>query len=276
MELEYIYALQNKSMGTHHIKIGRTTRKPEFRAKELYHGASGVPEPFDVAFACQVSNCKEAEKKIHERLKAYRSNQDREFFIITIEVARSVIFSVCRQINESSGHLVDNPVVIDSRELDESDQFSDDSESDHLPGVHWFKSLDDLLKVLPSPPGISSLSDEQKQRIEVISAIFSNVYLRKAEDWTKDFSRDMNPEIEISVWENIAKAFLKIDQVKYLSDDHKKEAFYLLLMRSMMPVSKVLEGYKLLTLSKKAAKEILRGYEARPVMMVIGHHPLLR
>ncbi|GAB4184557.1 MAG: hypothetical protein Fur006_22140 [Coleofasciculaceae cyanobacterium] len=271
MEFGYIYALQNKSLGVHHIKIGRTMRKPELRAKELY--ASGVPEPFDVAFACQVADCVVAEKKIHERLKAYRSNQDREFFIITIEVARSVIFNVCRQINDSSGYLVENPVVIDSRELDESDQFSDDSGSENLSGVHWFKSLDDLLKLRLSPPGISSLTDEQKQRIEVISAIFENVYSKNAEDWAKDFSRDINPEIEISVWENIAKAFLKIDQVKYLSDEQKKEAFYLLLMRSMMSVSKVLEGYKLSTLSKRAVKEILRGYEARPVMMVVGHHP---
>lgn len=277
MEFEYIYALQNKCFGAHHIKIGRTTRKPVLRANELYRGVSGVPEPFDVAFACQVTNCKEAEKKIHESLKAYRSNKDREFFIIPIDVANSVIFRVCQQINESSGCLVDNPVVIDSRKLDELDQFSDDSETENLPGVHWFKSWDEFfLNVLPSPPGRSSLSDEQKHRIEIISAIFSNVYPKKAEDWNEGFSRDMNPEIEISVWENIAKAFLKIDQVKYLSDNQKKEAFDLLLMRSMMSVSKVLEGYKLSTLSKRAAKEILRGYEARPVMMAFDHHPLLR
>jgi hypothetical protein len=276
MEFEYIYALQNKSFGVHHIKIGRTTRKPVLRAKELYSGASGVPEPFDVAFACQVTDCVVAEKKIHERLKAYRSNKDREFFIIPIEVAKRVIFSVCWQINESSGYFVENPVVINNQELDESDHFLDDSRTENLPGVRWFKSLDDLLKVLPYPPGTSLLSDEQKQRIEVISAIFLSVYPKNAQDWNKDFSRDINPEIEISVWENIAKAFLKIDQVKYLSDEQKKEALFILLMRSMMSASKVLEGEKLSTLSKRAAKEILRGYEAKPVMMVISHHPLLR
>ncbi len=275
MEFEYIYALQNKCFGAHHIKIGRTTRKPVLRANELYRGVSGVPEPFDVAFACQVTNCKKAEKKIHESLKAYRSNKNREFFIITIDVAKRVIFSVCRQINELSGYFGENLVVIDSRELDESDQFSDDSESENLPGVHWL-SFDDLLNVSLSPPGISSLTDEQKQRVEVISAIFENVYSDNTEDWAKDFSRDINPEVEISVWENIAKAFLKIDQVKYLSDDQKEEAFGLLLMRSMMSVSKVIEGYKVSTLSKRAAKEILRGYEARPVMIRIDPHPLLR
>jgi hypothetical protein len=72
MKAEYIYALQNKSFGVHHIKIDRTTRKPDLRAREMYHRASGVPEPFDIAFVCQVADCVVAEKKIHERLKAYR------------------------------------------------------------------------------------------------------------------------------------------------------------------------------------------------------------
>ncbi|MEW6499496.1 MAG: hypothetical protein AB1589_44580, partial [Cyanobacteriota bacterium] len=87
---------------------------------------------------------------------------------------------------------------------------------------------------------------------------------------------DENPEIEICVWENIIKAFLKIDQVRYLSDEQKKEAFILLFMRSMMSTSKVLENWKLCKLPERAVKEILRGYEAKPVMLVIGHFPILR
>lgn len=86
----------------------------------------------------------------------------------------------------------------------------------------------------------------------------------------------MSPEKEISVWENIAKAFLKIDQVKYLSDDQKKEAFHLLLSRSMMSVGKVLERCKLSTLSKRQAKEILRGYEAESVPVSIRYQPPLQ
>lgn len=276
MEFEYIYALQNKSLGAYHLKIGKTTRKPILRAKELYHGASGVPEPFDIALACQVTNCTEAEKKIHERLKAYRINKDREFFIIPIEIAKKVIVSVCQQINQSSNYFVENPVVFDSRELGELEQFLDDDKPDDLHGANRFTALVNLHDLTPSPPGTSSLNKEQKQRVEVISAIFSNVRLITTEDWLTEFSCDMHPEREISVWENIAKAFLKIDQVKYLSDDQKKEAFSLLLMRSMTSASKVLERCKLSTLSKRAAKEILRGYEAKPIPIVIIRNPLLR
>ncbi|WP_335048208.1 GIY-YIG nuclease family protein [Nostoc sp.] len=84
MNSGYIYALKNRSFGSNIIKIGMTTRKPDVHAKEIYHGASGVPEPFDIAFACKVADCEVAEKKIHRRFNAYRSNKVREFFIIPI------------------------------------------------------------------------------------------------------------------------------------------------------------------------------------------------
>lgn len=142
MKSEYIYALQNKSFGVHHIKIGKTTRKPDLRAKELYSGASGVPEPFDIAFACQVSDCEVAEKRIHERLKTYRTNRSREFFIIPLEVAKTVILSVCRQINRSSNCFIGNLVIIDSREFDEPDQLLDNMEVEDLAGVVWLNSGD--------------------------------------------------------------------------------------------------------------------------------------
>jgi hypothetical protein len=106
--------------------------------------------------------------------------------------------------------------------------------------------------------------------LEVISEILANVHSQAYEQWIINFSRDMNPEIEICVWEAIAKAFLKVDQVKYLSDDQKKEAFCLLLMRSMMPVGKVLERVKLITFSRQTAKEILRSYEDSPVPIGIS------
>lgn len=89
----YVYALQNRSFGNNIIKIGMTTREPDVRAKEIYSGASGVPEPFDIAFACKVANCELAENRIHRRFKAYRINNNREFFIITIEIAKK-LFSV--------------------------------------------------------------------------------------------------------------------------------------------------------------------------------------
>ena len=266
MKAEYIYALQNKSFGVHHIKIGKTTREPDLRAREIY--STGVPEPFDIAFACQVADCGVAEKKIHEILKAYRSNRNREFFIISIEVVKRLIFSVCQQVNESLGYFIENLIVIDSQNVNKFASSLEDNDTEDSSGISWI-NIDNLIL---SPPGSSSLSDEQKQRVEVVSEILANVRPIAYEQWILDISRDMIPEIEICVWETIAKAFLKIDQVKYLSDEQKKEAFYLLLMRSMMSASKVMENVNLTTFSRKAAKEILRGYEDSPVPIGISLH----
>ncbi|MEH2448403.1 MAG: GIY-YIG nuclease family protein [Nostoc sp.] len=214
----YIYALQNRSFGSNIIKIGMTTREPDVRAKEIYRGASGVPEPFEIAFACKVADCEVAEKKIHRRFNAYRINKTREFFIIPIEIAKKVIISVCQEVN----------------------------------------------KLVSSPLGTSLLSDEQKARVEIIAEIFANILRDTSDAWIMDFSRDHNPETEIYIWEHIATAFLKIGQVKFLSEEQKEEAFGILLMRSMRSASKVLEEFKLKTFSRKAAKEILRGYKLDP------------
>jgi len=257
MEFEYIYALQNKSLGSHHIKIGMTKKTPTFRAKQLY--TSGVPEPFNIAFACKVMDCEAAEKRIHTRLKTYRTNKSREFFRIPIDIAKKVIIAVCQEINEASNCFIENPVEVDIGEPDESNELVDESES-----VRWLKAPDGL-RVSVHPPGFSSLSKEQIERIEIISQIFASVYPDKEKAWITDFTRDRNPEDEICIWENIAKAFLKVDQVNLLSEQQKKEAYALLLMRSMMSASEVLKNVKVPSLSKKAAKEVLRGYEAEPV-----------
>ncbi|MBD1845196.1 hypothetical protein H6F89_17655 [Cyanobacteria bacterium FACHB-63] len=159
--------------------------------------------------------------------------------------------------------IVENPVVIDKQEIGEPDLLLD-NEAEDLPNVYRLSS-NEFAKLVPTKPGRSSLSEQQKQRVEVVADIFSGVFPDESEQWATDFSRDVDPEIEITVWENIAKAFVKIDQVKYLSNSQKKEASYLLLMRSMMTASIVLEKCKLKELTRRAAKEILRSYEANRV-----------
>ena len=248
-----------------------TTRKPDIRAKEMYRGASGVPEPFDIAFACSVADCKIAEKKIHERLRAYRSNKKREFFIISIEVAKKVILSVCKEINQLFGYSIENPIVIDALAKKDSNLHLEEIFVEqfyaNLPYEVTQFSTDRIIS--SSPPGTSLLTNEQKQRIEIIGEIFTDVFPGTTEDWISDFSKDVYPEREIYIWENMAKAFLKIDRVKYFSEEQKKEAFSLLLMRSMRSTSEVLKEHKLKTFSRKMAKEILGGYEYNPKPIVI-------
>jgi hypothetical protein len=83
----YVYILMNPSMSGL-VKIGKTQREPEERAKEL-SSTTGVPTPFTVVYDSYFENCSEAEKHIHTLLenKGYRVSQYREFFEIPIKDA---------------------------------------------------------------------------------------------------------------------------------------------------------------------------------------------
>lgn len=258
MEPEYVYVFKNESFRDNLIKIGRTKNSPSDRAKQL-SSATGIPEEFDIVFVCEVCNSQIAEKEIHEILKSYRTKKNREFFLVPIEVAKKFILKICQEINNLNNYSVRNPIFTDIQSINQLDLCLENSEI-HLSKFISFGSN----KIVPSSVGRSSLSDRQKQRIEIISDIFTDVSPLDINEWCLDFSRDNNPESEIAIWENIAKAFLKVDGVKYLSEQHKKEAYILLLLKSQMSVDAVLQKFKPQMFSKTDAKEILRAYEGKP------------
>jgi len=264
MQEGYIYALQNKSFGEHHIKIGKTTNISEIRAKQL-SARTGVPESFDVAFTCQVADCNLAERKIHNRLKAYRTNKKREFFLIPIKVASKVIISVCKEVNEIYSLTVQYPQIIESQSLDKANLELEDRVETIPEDGCWIQSD----RIVFSPADTSILTEEQKQRIKIIADITANHMSRTLDEWIVDFTRDEHPEEEIFIWESIVKAYLKIDQVKYLDKDQKDESLSLLLMRSTCSASQVLKNFKLEKLSRKVAKEILRNYENPPKPLLV-------
>lgn len=72
------------------LKIGFTNLTPELRAKQL-SSSTGVVIPFKVewAFKCFDGNRMEAE--VHSALKEYRISNQREFFQVDLEEAKSVI-----------------------------------------------------------------------------------------------------------------------------------------------------------------------------------------
>lgn len=83
----YVYILMNPSMKDL-VKIGKTTREPEERAKEL-SSTTGVPTPFVVVYDSYFESCSEAEKFVHSFLenKGFRVSLNREFFEIPIKDA---------------------------------------------------------------------------------------------------------------------------------------------------------------------------------------------
>lgn len=77
-----VYVLTNSAMPGL-VKIGMTTRESiDARMKELY--STGVPVPFECAYACEVkaADCAKIEKALHAAFDPNRINANREFFRI--------------------------------------------------------------------------------------------------------------------------------------------------------------------------------------------------
>lgn len=72
------------------VKIGKTNQlEVDERMKQLY--GTGVPIPFDCAFACQVKDASEVEKALHFAFGETRINPNREFFKIDAERVIAVL-----------------------------------------------------------------------------------------------------------------------------------------------------------------------------------------
>ena len=82
-----VYILTNESM-PETIKIGITDNL-ERRIRELDN--TSTPLPFECYYAVQVDNANLIEKKIHEGLDDKRIRQNREFFNVTPEQAKSIL-----------------------------------------------------------------------------------------------------------------------------------------------------------------------------------------
>lgn len=85
----WVYVLTNPAFPGL-VKIGHTGRTPEVRAAELSAG-TGIPAPFVVAWAHQVTDHEALEGIVHDRLSDCRPNGNREFFRCDVAKARRVI-----------------------------------------------------------------------------------------------------------------------------------------------------------------------------------------
>ena len=109
-----VYILTNQSMPGL-IKIGITERKVEERMRDLY-SSSAVPLPFECYFALEVKDAKLVEKKIHHGFDDYRINENREFFEIDPDKAKSILSLVDGVEVTPKTDVVDNPT--DQQALD--------------------------------------------------------------------------------------------------------------------------------------------------------------
>lgn len=90
----YVYAMVNPSYKDL-VKIGKTTKDPDERAREL-SSATGVATPFIVVYKRFFNNCTIAEKQVHSILteQGCRVNDSREFFSVSIPDAINIILSI--------------------------------------------------------------------------------------------------------------------------------------------------------------------------------------
>lgn len=91
MTCGFLYILSNPNMPGL-IKVGKTTRDPSERVKEL-SSATGVPTPFLLVYYQPVADCDAAESWAHLELerRGYRPNADREFFMAPVHEAVEVL-----------------------------------------------------------------------------------------------------------------------------------------------------------------------------------------
>jgi len=81
---EYIYILKNEFMPGL-FKIGYTYNDPTQRASQLFK--TGVPTEFEIVYVIKCFNGMRVEKAIHEELKSFRVNRNREFFNVELDIA---------------------------------------------------------------------------------------------------------------------------------------------------------------------------------------------
>ena len=87
--LQIVYVLTNPAMPGL-VKIGSTSQgEVDVRMKQLF--STGVPVPFDCAFACRVPDAYKVEKAIHDAFGMHRINPTREFFRIEPERVISIL-----------------------------------------------------------------------------------------------------------------------------------------------------------------------------------------
>ena len=89
MALQIVYVLTNPAMPGL-VKIGSTTQEEvDIRMKQLF--STGVPVPFDCAFACRVPDAFSVEKALHHAFGNTRINPNREFFRIEADRVISIL-----------------------------------------------------------------------------------------------------------------------------------------------------------------------------------------
>jgi hypothetical protein len=109
-----------------------------------------------------------------------------------------------------------------------------------------------------------SLTKEQIEKIKTIHDVFAEVDKSSLEQTITDFKRDLDPDNEIKIWLQMAKAYEGYLSKNKKSIEEKREIFKLILLRSTQSTEETINNIKLEYLSKKDAEEVLSFYTNVP------------
>lgn len=120
----------------------------------------------------------------------------------------------------------------------------------------------DIENLTPSTIVNESLSKEQLDKIGFIQETFNEVFPVSLDETIRNFKRDQNPGREISVWLNMAETFklFAAENSGLEKLEVRKEAFKLILTRSMLSEKETINSSDLKLLSEKEIKDILSNY----------------
>lgn len=85
---EIVYILTNEAMPGL-VKVGKTNSDLAARIRQLF--TSGVPLPFEVFYACEVSSATFVEAQLHDAFGDHRVGRNREFFRIAPERVQAAL-----------------------------------------------------------------------------------------------------------------------------------------------------------------------------------------
>ncbi len=115
-----------------------------------------------------------------------------------------------------------------------------------------------------------ALPDVLLTRIKNVQAIFADVDGTPLDKWIDDFKRDLHPEDNVKIWEDMAIAYESFCGNRGLALEPRKEAFKVILMRSLMSDADVLSRLNLKHISIDDAKAIIAAYPsvAKPITVI--------
>lgn len=119
MALQVVYVLTNPAMPGF-VKIGKTLLEDVGqRLSQLY--TTGVPFPFELAFACKVPNADEVEKALHRAFAPNRANPKREFFNIEAEQAIAILKLL--HVEDATAEITSMQTAIPADEIEAAKQY---------------------------------------------------------------------------------------------------------------------------------------------------------